>query len=175
MTDTIILILFAAAAIALGGSFLAYRTAAEALRVARSGAAGGAGPMAGGASKADREAAKRLTQRAGALLAKVNAFPPALLGPGADGRVRDSAVWTAAEVAALRELPPQLLQLSGESLAAVEPAMAWLLQMAESIRATSRGSGNHLVDFPHDTWRRNYQAALTGLQELVARGEVASK
>lgn len=174
MTDTIVLVLIAAVAIALGTSLLALRAAQEALRVAR---AGGGTPfgVAGGATRADREAGKRLAQRAGALLAKVNAFPPALLGPGADGKVRDAVLWTASEVASLRDVTPALLQASAQTLEAVEPAMAWLLQQGEIIRASQRGSGQYLIDFPHDTWRRNYQGALAGLQELVARGEGAAK
>jgi hypothetical protein len=175
MTDTIVLVLIAAAAISLGVSLLAYRAATEAVRIARSGAGSGGMSLAGGGSRADRDAGKRLAQRAGALLAKVNAFPPALLGPGADGKVREAVLWTAAEVASLRDVTPVLLRASGESLAAVEPAMAWLLQQGEMIRSTPRGSGQYLIDFPHDTWRRNYQGALSGLQELVTRGEAVAK
>lgn len=176
MPDMLSLALIALVAIALGVALSAWRTAQEALRVARL-ATGGTGhvPALGGGSKADRTAGQKLAQRAGALLAKVNALPPALLGPGNDARARDGALWTAAEVTALRDTSAALAAASAEAFASLGPALEWLLKQVEVIRATPRGSPQYLIDFPHDTWRRNYQTALAELQELVARGEAASK
>jgi hypothetical protein len=157
-------------------SFLAYRTAAEALRVAQAGGGGNGGGATGGAlSRGEREKAKQLAARANALLQKVNAFPPALLGPGADGKVRDSALWTPEEVAQVTDLPPALRGAASDAITAVQEGLTWLLPQIQAIRATPRGSGQHLIDFPHDLWRRSYQGALTGLQELVARSEAAVK
>jgi hypothetical protein len=153
-------------------SFLAYRTASEALRVAQ---AGGSGAPAANLSKADRKGAELLAQRASALLAKVNALPPAMLGPGADAKVREAPLWVAAEVASLRETAPALRSQTDEPLSEVEPGMAWLLERVTAIRATPKGSGQYLIDFPHDQWRKNHQRALTGLQELVARSAAAVK
>lgn len=172
MTDTLFWAILLIAGAALIIAILAHRTASEALRLARAGGGNGA-ISAGTGSRADRAAGKKLAERANALLAKVNALPPALLGPGADGKARDSVLWVAAEVASLKEVAPGLG--GSEALAQAEESMAWLLERTGMIRATQRGSGMHLVDFPHDTWRRNYQGALTALQELVARGEAASK
>jgi hypothetical protein len=122
-------------------------------------------------NRSDRKAAAQLAQRASALLAKVNALPPALLGPGADQRLRDATLWSAAEAAALKDTSPALLHLGAEAFAAVEPALTWLHEKASAIQATPRGRGEYLIDFPHETWRRHHQGALTGLQELVAMGE----
>src|SRR5882724_9685801 len=100
MTDMLLYGLIALVLIALGLSLLAWQHATEALRVARLAAGGSAAlPAAGSGSKADRNAGKQLAERAKALLAKVNALPPALLGPGNDARARDGALWTGAEVA----------------------------------------------------------------------------
>lgn len=173
MTDTMFWAILLIAGAALILAILAHRTATEALRIARAGGAGNASISAGTGSRADRAAGKKLAERANALLQKVNALPPALLGPGADGKARDSVLWVAAEVASLKEAAPSLG--GAEALASAEESMAWLLERTGMIRATQRGSGMHLVDFPHDAWRRNYQGALTALQELVARGEAASK
>jgi hypothetical protein len=41
----------------------------------------------------------------------------------------------------------------------------------QAFRATPRGSGQHLIDFPHDKWGRSYQEASEGLQQLAAIGE----
>ena len=173
MPDTSILLTLAVAVLALVVALVANRTAAEALRVARgaTGAPSASAPL----SRSDKKAAAQLAERAKALLLKVNALPPAMLGPGADSKVRDGALWSAAEVAALRDTSPALLEAGAEALATVEPALGWLLERVEAIRATPRGSGQYLIDFPHDTWRRHYQSALTGLQELAARGEAGAK
>ena len=177
MPDTFLLLLVALTAIALGVSLLAWRAAHEALRVARAAAGGNpaAALPAGGASKADRAAGQKLAERATALLTKVNSLPPALLGPGNDARARDGAIWTAAEVAALRETTPALQAATAEALASLDASLAWLLKQVEVIRATPRGSPQYLIDFPHDSWRRHYQTALAELQEIVARGEAAAK
>ena len=157
MTDTFIYLVAALAVLALGLSLLAWRAAQEALRVARL-ATGGGGhvPALGGGSKADRNAGKQLAQRAGALLAKVNALPPALLGPGNDARARDGALWTPAEVTALRDTSPALAASSADAFNSLGPSLEWLLKQVEVIRATPRGSPQYLIDFPHDTWRRHY-------------------
>lgn len=170
MTDTQFWILLAAVVVAIGTALYAARTAQTALRLAQG--AGGASPLAAvGANRTDRKAAAQLAQRASALLAKVNSLPPALLGPGADQRLRDAELWTGTEAAALKDTSPALLHLGAEAFAAVEPALTWLHEKATTIRATPRGRGEYLIDFPHETWRRHYQGALTGLQELVAMGE----
>ena len=170
MTDTQFWILLVAVIVAIGIALYSARTARTALRLAQGGA--GAAPLtAGGGGRADRKAAAKLAERANALLAKVNALPPALLGPGADQRLREAVLWTAAEAAALKDTSPALLHLGAESFAAVEPALTWLHEKASAIQATPRGRGEHLIDFPHETWRRHYQSAVTGLQELVAMGE----
>ena len=176
MTDMLPYLLAALAVLALGVSLVAWRTAQEALRVARL-ATGGGGhvPALGGGSRADRAAGQKLAQRAGALLAKVNALPPALLGPGNDARARDGALWAPADVTALRDTSPPLAAASAEAFASLAPSLEWLLKQVEVIRATPRGSPQYLIDFPHDSWRRNYQTALAELQELVARGEAAAK
>ena len=174
MTDTQFWILLLAVIAAIGTALYAARTAQAALRLAQGGA--GAAPLAAvGGNRSDRKAAAQLAQRAGALLAKVNALPPALLGPGADQRLRDATLWTGAEAAALKDTSPTLLHLGAESFAAVEPALTWLHEKASAIQATPRGRGEYLIDFPHETWRRHYQGALTGLQELVAMGEAGAK
>lgn len=176
MSDMILYGLIALVFIALGLSLLAWQNSQEALRLARHAIGGGAPASAlGGGSKADRAAGKQLAERARALLAKVNALPPALLGPGNDARARDGAIWTAAEVAALRNSSPTLLAAVAEPLAALDTSLAWLLKQVEVIRATPRGSPQYLIDFPHDTWRKHYQTALAELQELVARGEATAK
>lgn len=177
MTDTLTLLFIAIAAIALGVSLLAWRTAQDALRVAHHAAGGNPGSAAtlGGGSKADRTAGKQLAERATALLAKVNALPPALLGPGNDARARDGALWNAAELAALKPASPALQAATAEAFTSLEESLGWLLKQVEVIRATPRGSPQYLIDFPHDTWRRHYQTALAELQELVARGEAAAK
>ena len=170
MTDTQFWILLLAIGVAIGTALYAARTAQAALRIAQGG--GGSAPLAvGGGNRTDRKAAAKLAERANALLAKVNALPPALLGPGADQRLRDATLWTAAEAAALKETSPALLQLGAEAFASVEPALTWLHEKASAIQSTPRGRGEHLIDFPHETWRRHYQGALAGLQELVKMGE----
>lgn len=162
--------------IALGLSLLAWQQSQEALRIARQAAGGSAAlPIAGTGSKADRAAGKQLAERAAALLAKVNALPPALLGPGNDARARDGALWSAADLAALKPGTPALQGATADSLAKLDASLGWLLKQVEVIRATPRGSPQYLIDFPHDTWRRHYQTALAELQELVARGETAAK
>lgn len=176
MTDMLPLFLVALTAIALGVSLIAWRTAQDALRVARLAAGGQPVPaITGASSKADRAAGQKLAERANALLAKVNALPPALLGPGNDARARDGALWTAAEVADLRNTSPALQAATAEALGSLETSLAWLLKQVEVIRVTPRGSPQYLIDFPHDSWRRHYQTALAELQELVARGEAAAK
>lgn len=172
MTDTTYWILLLAVAVAMGTALTAQRTANQALRIARGGGGGASGTLL---SRADRKAAELLAQRATALLAKVNALPPVLLGPGADGKVREATLWVAAEVASLKDTTPAMAAVIAEPLAAVEPAMTWLLERTQAIRATQRGSGEYLIDFPHDLWRRNHQGAVTGLQEMVARGETGAK
>lgn len=174
MTDTTFWIPTAIAVVALLVSLLAYRTASEARHSARGGAGEGGAP-AKGSPKSERDAGQKLAARAGALLVKVNALPPALLGPGNDARARDGALWTAAEVSSLRATSPALAAASADAFSSLEPSLEWLFKQVESIRATPRGSGTYLIDFPHDTWRRHYQTALTELQELVARGEAAAK
>lgn len=176
MNDMLLYGLIALVLIALGLSLLAWQNSQEALRLARHAAGGNAAlPAAGSGSKADRTAGKQLAERATALLAKVNALPPALLGPGNDARARDGALWTASEVAALKPSSPALQGATADALAALETSLSWLLKQVEVIRATPRGSPQYLIDFPHDTWRRHYQTALAELQELVARGEAAAK
>ena len=176
MNDTLLYGLIALVLIALGLSLMAWQHSQEALRLARH-AAGGGAPVAvtGGGSKADRTAGKQLAERANALIAKVNALPPALLGPGNDARARDGTLWTSAELAALKSSSPALQAATAEALASLESSLGWLLKQVEVIRATPRGSPQYLIDFPHDTWRRHYQTALAELQELVARGEATAK
>src|SRR5690348_4279657 len=137
MTDTQFWILLLAVVVAIGTALYSARTAQTALRLAQGGA--GAAPLAaGGGGRADRKAAAKLAERANALLAKVNALPPALLGPGADQRLRDAVLWTAAEAAALKDTTPALLHLGAESFAAVEPALTWLHEKASAIQSTPR-------------------------------------
>jgi hypothetical protein len=167
MTDTHFWILLVAVLLLFGFTLMTYRTAQQALAVAR-----GEGPApAAKASKAEREAGQRLAAAAKLLREKVQGLPPTILGPGGDGRVRGASLWTAAEIAALKPTVPSLLARSEEAHGKVVAALTWLLAQAEAIRATPRGSAQYLIDFPHDKWGRSYQDASEGLQQLAAIGE----
>ena len=169
MTDMHFWILLVAVLAQFGFTLMTYRVASEALRVAR----GEAPAQATKTSKAERDAGQRLAAAAAVLREKVQGLPPTILGPGGDGRIRGANLWTPAEIAALKPTVPSLAARSEETHTKVVAALTWLLAQAEAIRATPRGSGQHLIDFPHDKWGRSYQDATEGLQQLIASGEAA--
>jgi hypothetical protein len=166
-SDTLLWILVAAALVQFAFTVMTYRLAQQAFRAAR----GELSAEAPKASRAERDAGERLALAAKLLREKVQGLPPTILGPGGDGRVRGATLWTPAEIAALKPTVPSLLARAEETHGKVVAALTWLLAQAEAIRATPRGSGQYLIDFPHDRWGRSYQEASEGLQELAAIGE----
>lgn len=162
MSESLLWIILVVVLIQLGVSLLTYQKAGQAPR-----GDGAAAPQKVGRS--EREAGRKLAEAARALHAKVQSLPPTILGPGGDGRVRGAVLWSAADVAALKP------GAGGEEAhGKVAAALAWLLQQAESVRATPRGSAQYLIDFPHDTWGRSYKEATDGLQALITQGEMVS-
>lgn len=174
MLDIPVWILALAALLQLGLLLLLYRNSAETLRLMRGGAmpAAGGGVAAVPVSKGERQEAERLATVGTALREKVLSLPPTLLGPGGDGRLRNATLWTAADVAALHPKTPTLKELGEEAAVNAEQALGWLLQQAETVRATPRGRGESYIDFPHDKWGRMHHEALDSLQQLAALGEV---
>lgn len=163
MLDIPTWVLAAAAALQLLLLFLIYRAVRP-----------GAGKSGAGGGAADQEDARLLAARARALYAKVDALPLSLLGPGGDKRLREAALWSAADLADLRPRSSFLLSLAKEPIASAEAALQWLLPQAERIRNAPKDQGFHYVDFPHDKWSAMHHQALDALHLLETYGEVAA-
>jgi hypothetical protein len=164
MNDTYFLILIVIAVVQLGVLLAIYRQTRQ--------GGGGSGASAPSVPKADKEAARRLADLAAGIREKVLGLPATILGPGGDRRLREAPIWSAADIAALHPTSPALAALAGEAAATAEESLTWLQQRVEAIRATPRGSGQHLIDFPHDKWGQMHHDALDSLQQLAAYGDV---
>lgn len=164
MTDNLIWILIAVAAVQVLATFLILHSVST-LRTS-----GG-----GGAIGTERAAAFKLAEQARAVYAKAVTLPPTLLGPGGDRQLRLATLWTADEVAALRPAGPLLSAACGEIFTSTEGALGWLFAQATAIREKPAGQGAHLVDFPHEKWKTSYEDALDGLHLLETYGEVTAK
>ena len=79
------------------------------------------------------------------------------------------------DVAALKPSTALMTSICGEIFGETETALNWLLQQGTAVREKPAGQGQVFVDFPHEKWKSNYEAAIDGLHLLETYGEVAAK